>query len=61
MNLIDNGIDNKKPITVERIITEDKLCFEVTGYDWYGKKVTVEVTTTSAVKRIQDGLYQWSE
>ena len=34
MNTIDNGIS--EVVSVERIITDTKLCFKVTFKDWHG-------------------------
>ena len=47
MNTIDNGIS--EVVSIERIITDTKLCFKVTFKDWYGVILVMEVIDISNI------------
>jgi hypothetical protein len=50
MNTIDNGI--REVVSIERIITDTKLCFKVTFKDWYGYVREREVIDISNLAHI---------
>lgn len=54
MALISNGV--KKVLSVERIVTENKLCFKVTFVDMLGTTRTKEVMNIKNIKELR-----WSE
>ncbi len=59
MNLIDNGV--KKVIKVSRIVTDDKLCFQVDVIDYYDRAKSIDVTTMKEVDHMYNNKYHWVE
>jgi len=59
MNIIDNCVT--KVLKVDRIITDEELCFAVTVIDGYKSKRVLKTMRKSEVDRMKEGKYSWME
>lgn len=59
MNIIDNGVE--KFISVVNIDTEDRLGWEVTFIDYYGKECKTLLSLWCQVELYQSENYEWTE
>lgn len=60
-NLLECWIDTRYPISVQRVITDDELCFRVTATDCNGRKRTFRYMLREEVERVTSGNYTWQE